>query len=161
MRRQLQGADLLLVTKTDLCDVDQVARTSAWLDDVAAGVPQIEVVDGAIEPTVVLGVRPPSIGARSRAPLGGVEHVHRYDSWSWSSDQAVELGWLHDAATSWPDAVIRAKGVVRLVDGTAVVIQRVGRRVESRPSPHVPDISQLVAIAVRTDPPTPQPSMFA
>jgi G3E family GTPase len=164
VRRQLRGADLLAVTKTDLCSSEQVARAAAWLARIAPDVPRIEVVDGVVAPAVVLGVRStrPDDPATpdERVPSADRDHERRYDTWSWSSTGAVELGWLSDAMAALPDTVVRAKGVVRLVDGTAVTVHRVGRRVDIRPSARAVGVSKLVAIGVRTDPPTPIPPPF-
>lgn len=165
VRRQLRGADLLAVTKTDLCSVDQAAHTAAWLDDVAPGVPRVDVVDGVIAPAVVLGVRSTGAdgpaGRPDRAPSEEADHGRRYETWSWTSTDAVELGWLRGVMAALPDTVVRAKGVVRLVDGTAVTVHRVGRRVDIRRTERPVDVSTLVAIGVRTDPPIPVTSPFA
>jgi G3E family GTPase len=164
VRRQLQGADLLGVTKTDLCSAEQVARAAAWLDGAAPGVPRIEVVDGVVEPTVVLGVRPSgphALPADVRSDEREHDHEHRYDTWSWTSSDVVELSWIRDVLADLPDAVVRAKGIVRLADGSAVTVHRVGRRIDVRPTDRPVEVSVLVAIAVRTDPVTPTPPPFA
>lgn len=169
VRRQLRGADLLAVTKTDLCSPEQAARTAAWLDDVAPGVPRIDVIDGAIAPAVVLGVRSTGLGGHAvpveSAPSDEPGHERRYDTWSWTSTGAVELGWVRAVMAALPDTVVRAKGIVRIDDGTddgtAVTVHRVGRRVDIRRTDRAIDVSMLVAIAVRTDPPTPVTPPFA
>ncbi len=159
--RQLRGADLLLVTKTDLCSDAQTVSVASWLAGAAPGVPQVEVVNGVIDPTVVLGVSSGNLLGSTDQQAGPDEHMRRYDSWAWSSRGSVDLVWLREVVTGYPDTVLRVKGVVRLADGTAVVVHRVGRRVEIRPSDRVPEVSELVAIAVGTDPPTAPPSPFA
>lgn len=162
VRRQLRGADLLAVTKTDLCSPEQVVRAANWLDGVAPGVPRIDVVDGVVAPAVVLGVRSTRPDDPAEwAPSDDRDHEGRYETWSWTSTDAVRLAWVRDVMAELPDTVVRAKGVVRLDDGTAVTVHRVGRRVDIRPSDRAVGVSMLVAIGVRTDPPTPIPPPFA
>jgi G3E family GTPase len=160
--RQLSGADLLAVTKTDLCSAEQVERVERWLDSVAHGVPRIEVVAGVVAPAVVLGVRSTRPDApQERAPSADSGHERRYETWSWTSTGTVELAWLHEVMTALPDTVVRAKGMVCLDDGTAVTVHRVGRRVDIRPIDRALEVSTLVAIAVRTDLASPIPRPFA
>jgi len=85
VRRQLQGADLVLVTKSDLCDAAELAAVREWLDEVSGGAPRLEVTDGDVLPDLVLGIRP---GELSGAP-STIGHTDRYITWSWTSGQPI------------------------------------------------------------------------
>jgi G3E family GTPase len=149
--RQFAGADLVVVTKADACDAGQVADVERWVAAASGGAPSIRVVDGRVHPDVILGV-----GARSsESVVGGAgmdaHHHDRYVSWSWSSTEPVERVALDRFVADLPAGLLRVKGSVRLDDGTGVILQIVGRRVDMTPSAS-PETSQLVAIAARQTP---------
>ena len=83
--RQLRGADLAVLTKTDLCDPSGVDAVEAWLDEATDGAPSIRVVDGRVPADVVLGVRP----GRPASPVAASGHDDRYASWSWTSPEPI------------------------------------------------------------------------
>jgi G3E family GTPase len=152
VRRQLGGADLVVMTKTDLCDGSRVAGVESWLDEVTGGAPSIRVVDGRVPTDVVLGVRP----GRAPSPIGEHGHEDRYVSWSWTAREAVARDALDRCLASLDPSVLRVKGSVLLDDGSWVTVQVVGRRIEVAPGPPAP-CSELVAIATRHEPPSPDP----
>ena len=76
--RQLVGADLILLTKSDLCEPDVVRAVEDWLDDVTGGVARLSVVDGIVPASVVLGVEP-SLGADRARPLRSPAHRRLHD----------------------------------------------------------------------------------
>lgn len=129
VRRQVAGADLLLVTKSDLVDDDTCEVLARWIGDQTAA-PQLRVVDGDIPADVVLGVRPPSV----RVHPAGTTHDERYVTWS-SSPPVVSRDALEAVLAQRHPAVLRIKGWVTLDDGTDVSVQVVGRRVEIRTLP--------------------------
>lgn len=164
IHRQLVGADLVVVTKTDLCEPDRLAVVLAWIDEATDGATRIEVVDGRIPSAVVLGIRDVAVEPR-RATTGDADdpddhdhdHADRYVSWSWASAEPIPAEQLDAFTTSLRADILRVKGFVRLADGRDVVVQCVGRRVDIRPSVRPVTTSQLVAIGLRTDPPSPSP----
>jgi G3E family GTPase len=150
--RQLRGADLVIVTKPDLCDRERVLDTERWLTDVTGGVPSIRVVDGRVPTDVVLGIRSEGSDSETRP----ASHDERYVSWSWTSTGSVSRRALDRLLDSLGPEILRLKGRVHLDDGSWVVVQAVGHRVDLAPSEPA-ERSELVAIAVRTDPLTPDP----
>ena len=154
--RQLAGADLVLVTKTDLIGPESLPGLYAWLDDRSGGAPRLEVTAGDLPADVVLGLR----GSGVRSPsIDGGGHPGRYRTWVWTSDEPIARADLHTVIDGLGD-VLRVKGVVRLADGSSTLVQVVGRRREFSPVSEPaapPHRSQLVVIALAD----PQTSSFA
>ncbi len=146
--RQIVGADLVVVTKTDACSAGDVADIERWVATTSGGAPTIRVVDGRVPPEVVLGLRAPRM-----APAGGATdapHDDRYESWSWTSTHAVDRDSLDRLLGALPADVLRVKGRVQLDDGSWVLVQVVGRRVHVTPTAPA-ESSELVAIALRLE----------
>jgi len=151
--RQLAGADLLLVTKSDLVGAGEIDGVHRWLEGIAPDVPRVEAVAGDVPADVVLGVgpsgmTPPAPGER---PAG---HSDRYRTWTWASDSPVSIDALHRVLDDMGE-VLRVKGVVRLDDGRTMLVQVVGRRRDITPAPlglgpgfDSGHVSELVAIAL-------------
>jgi G3E family GTPase len=111
----------------------------------------IHVVGGLVPADVILGVR--SVGS-APVPARDEPHDDRYESWSWVSSEPVARAAVERFAASVPAEVLRVKGRVLLDDGSWVLVQVVGRRIEISPCAPA-DRSELVAIAVRATPPAP------
>ncbi len=150
--RQLEGADLVVVTKSDVCDEVELDAVERWIAATSGGVPSIRVVGGEVPADVILGV------GRSSATTSGVERGHgtHYVSWSWTTGDPVARADLDRFLSSLESDVVRVKGWVHLDDGTWVDVQVVGRRAEVTLGAPA-DRTELVAIAVRADPPAPDP----
>ncbi len=144
VRRQLVGADLVVLTKLDLCANETAARAKAWLADVASGVPVVQVVGGRVPADVILGLGPRAI----IHPESGPSHDDRYETWSWTAATGVPRSALDAFVAGLPDGVLRLKGRVRLSDGSSIVLQVVGRRVEITAAREAPERSEMVAVAV-------------
>jgi G3E family GTPase len=149
--RQIVGADLVVVTKSDVCDERQLSDVERWVATTSGGAPSIRVVDGRIPADVILGVAerrttmtpPPSpTEAHARRSVRVVVVV---------VDATVDPGALDRFIGELPAEVLRMKGRVQLDDGSWVLVQVVGRRVEVTPTAPA-GASELVAIAVRADP---------
>jgi G3E family GTPase len=153
VRRQIVGADLVVITKSDACDEGRLALVEEWTAATSGGAPTVRVVDGRIPTEVVLGVRSsgPTPVATPASP-----HDDRYESWSWTSWGPVARDAVDDFTSSLPPAVLRVKGRVRLDDDTWVLVQVVGRRCDVTPCAPA-GRSQLVAIAGKSDPPVVDP----
>ena len=154
--RQIVGADLVVVTKSDACDDREVSEVERWVAATSGGAPSIRVVDGRVPADVILGVRSRRVPSVSDDVIAEL-HDDRYESWSWTSAGPVERSALDRFVGALPAEVLRVKGRVRLDDGSWVLVQVVGRRVEVTPAAPA-DVSELVAIAVRrtaTSTPTP------
>lgn len=142
VRRQLQGADVIALTKCDLVDMATVNEVRRWLADFTPA-PTVEVSGGKVDWRLVLDAATPP-GAE---PSQGREHGHGHGSGDESTIDANSLfesmsiemgpvadrGRLEEALAHWPDSIVRVKGLASLPTGTSGtpmlhVVQRVGRR---------------------------------
>ena len=138
--RQLAGADLVVVTKSDLCAPSATAEVERWIDEVTGGVQRLTAVEGRVPTSILLGVAPGRAEHHDNHHDNhhddhhhDPEHAVRYTTWAWSSDGAVPRAGLDAFLAEVPPGVLRLKGIVALSDGAPVVIQRVGRRSHVRP----------------------------
>lgn len=121
--RQLRAADLLVLNKIDLVGPAELEGVVAWLERAAPGAAVLPTRHGEIPGAVLLGLPARTV----RMPEG----VHPdYSSWSFSSETPLSEAALRDRLALWPDAVLRAKGVVRLAEdpGRRYLFHRTGRR---------------------------------
>lgn len=149
--RQLAGADLVLVTKTDIVNEGQLADVLRWLGSVSDA-PVRVAPHGAIDPDVVLG----PIGTRvtpSAGDLGG-SHDDRYRRWATHTGTTTDAG-LREFLARLPDGVLRAKGEVAVAEECGTVAGRrvnvVGRTVLVTSCP-VPLDGGVEAIGIDVDP---------
>jgi len=123
--RQLEAADVIVVTKRDLVDDQRLGDVTRWL--AGRGVPVIERPTSMSE--LVLGAEP----HRSRTVAPAAAHGLEYVRWSWSPQPGLtpsEAG-VRSFVEALPDSVLRGKGVVNASDdsgqSTLMEIQVVGR----------------------------------
>jgi G3E family GTPase len=162
--RQLQAADLIVLSKIDLVAPDAVADVRAWLVTHAPGAPIMEAVAGQLPLAYTLGRDPASDAAiLARLPETGPalpgEHVHDherhdlvFDQVTFTTDTPCERSALTAAMAALPPAVVRAKGVVYLADAPEhrFILQLVGRRwtlQQDAPWGDEPPSTRLVLIA--------------
>jgi G3E family GTPase len=149
--RQIIGADLVIVTKTDSCDDSELTAVESWIAATSGGAPTIRVVDGQVPADVILGVRARGLSSQLTDVGSAVLHDDCYESWSWTSSVPVRRDVLDRFVEELPAEVLRVKGRVQLDDGSWVLLQVVGRRVDLTPCPRG-EASELVAIAIRPHP---------
>lgn len=133
VQRQFQGADLVVLNKCDL--VPQAARVEllAWLGQLAPNARLLESSNGQIPLDVLLGVyRDPS---RIADDADSMDHATAYERWSFVSSEPLERKRLEHWLSELPDGILRAKGVVNLLDSPRerTVLQCVGRRCNLTP----------------------------
>ena len=133
--RQLRGADLLVLTKPDLVTDDDREAVRVWLRAVAPNASLMESTNGAIPPALILGA-----GTRAPAVLADPEHRHHrdtatdhdvaYDTCTFERDSPMTGDAIRALAAALPDGVLRAKGMVHLVEDPehAAIFQLVGKR---------------------------------
>jgi G3E family GTPase len=155
VRRQIAGADLVVVTKSDACDDLRLSAVEDWAASTSGGAPMIHVVGGLVPADVILGVRS---GGSAPVPTRDEPHDDRYESWSWTSVEPVARAAVDRLAASLPAEVLRVKGRVLLDDGSWVLVQVVGRRIDVTACAPA-DRSELVAIAVRGTPADSDPGL--
>ncbi len=153
--RQITGADLLLVTKTDLIDEETLAALRSWLTGIAGNRPVIEALHGSAPLTVLLGAGSSEAPVPGRELVGAAMADDVFETWSFTSDRTLDRDVLRDVVASWPEVVVRVKGIVRATSTTdetqrRVVVHRVGTRTTvTDEGLWTSGPSQLVAIAVR------------
>ncbi|MFK8022864.1 MAG: GTP-binding protein, partial [Ilumatobacter sp.] len=148
---QLAGTDLLVLNKVDLVDDATLAKTEEWLR-AAVDAPIVRASNGDIDLRVLLDVEP-----RWASPPSIEPATPPFETWTQSWDAPITRHDLVEFLNGLPASVVRAKGVVQLVDeATPAVVQAVGRRtaITSATTPISPTADAagtLVMIAVRAE----------
>ena len=127
---QLRGADLLVLTKTDLVGHTRLADVLTWLGEIAPGTPILQSAHGHLSTEIVLGdIAPTPMTAWHRPPSR--LHPVEYDRWSHVGAGPIDRSVLEAFVSSLPDGVLRAKGLVHLSDDPEhrYILQVVGHRV--------------------------------
>lgn len=146
--RQIAGADLLVVTKTDLVGERQHSQLLDWLGSVASS-PIVSTSHGRVAIDVILG----ATARQTRHPV--VDQVDHGDSVRyvrWSTDVGnVTEDRLQAFLDRLPDGVLRAKGEVVVTshpgERAGRLVQVVGRTVRVTAIP-IPDRGGIEAIGV-------------
>ncbi len=128
VRRQLAGADLVVVTKPDLVIARDRQDVEAWCARVAGGAPVVCAERGSPPIDVVLGQRPADVADGVRP----VSHEDDYVRLAWSSSCATSVAALRRVLDELPVGVLRMKGFVAVESGAMVGIDVVGRTREIR-----------------------------
>ena len=139
---QIGSADLLVATKTDLDEAAPLDELEAWLRQRSAA----PLVDGQLAAPEAL------FGLAITADPDRHAHAH-VDATPFSSASieldGVDVDQLRAALGQRPDAIVRAKGVLRDTAGAAFTVQMVGSRLDIRPGPdNASTTGRLIAIGV-------------
>ncbi len=130
VRRQLDAADLIILNKTDLIDETRKEEVLAWLRTNVPGAAIASAVRCDLPNELMLG------GIHTEKNDKTTErqrHGHEsYVSWSYQSDQPSSRKDIKKLLRNLPAEVIRAKGIIRLEEGGAVVVHVVGRRCDEK-----------------------------
>lgn len=121
--RQLRGADLVVLNKTDLMSAEQLQEVRQWLQEKAPGGRVVETEYGRISSSLLHG-------HEARPNLEGDGSHADYASWSVRWPEALEEATFRTAVEGWPETVLRAKGFVFLKTDAErrYLFQKVGRR---------------------------------
>lgn len=164
---QVEHADVVLLSKTDVADPAAVAATRAAI---AALAPAAPCVEGTVDERAawLLALlrdpeerrRPPDAPAdhdhdhahahTAHAPI----HAHGIDAVGFAVEQLLDLEELEDALGELGQEFVRVKGIVRAVDPRQgarvepawIAVHRVGTRVSSEPVAAPRDGGRLVAL---------------
>ena len=120
LRRQLRAADLLVLSKTDLAPAAPVAAALRPL------APRAAVVEGAALPLAV------ALGHHAAGAPQASGHGATFAAVTLRPSRPLAAAALRPALEALPEGVLRAKGLL-VVDGAAVLVQRVGRRLAITP----------------------------
>jgi G3E family GTPase len=125
---QITAADLIVLSKADLIDAAQRAEAREWCADHYPDKRVIEAVNGNIPPDLILGIDTQR-DLQAEAPYP-TDHAHDFGSVSFTIDEPLDGDRLHDFFENLPESLLRAKGVLHLVDEPArrTIYQRVGKR---------------------------------
>lgn len=120
-RRQLEGADLIILNKLDLLDrPDDVLTT---IRATSPGRPILQARHADIPLDLLFGLSP-------RGTPGPTRHEPNLTRWVFTARTPLDRTALQTALQSLPDSILRIKGIVDLADSplTQTIVQRVGRR---------------------------------
>ncbi len=147
-RTQLEAADLLVATKTDLVDADVVEGVRQRLAEIVPDTPFVSAPDAVASASfIALG------GRRDRDPVD-VPPATLFDSHETTTmpiARPITLEALTEQLEGLADNVVRAKGIAEHPDGSRSLIQVVGRRsaVTRLPMSELSEPTDLVVISVR------------
>ena len=129
--RQLKGADLLVLNKTDLVSEEKLSDLERWLQEVAPATPIVRAKHGDVSVAAIFG-----IGHAERAAdlaHGGHES---YVTWDYATAQTLSRSQVETFLAALPAAVLRGKGFFRVSSGPddeLLLYQQVGQRVSLTP----------------------------
>jgi len=125
IRRQLAGADVLVLNKIDLISSSQLDALDAWLGQAAPGVPVLHARDGDVPAAALVGLDPAAPPQPSPA-----DHGHDYVTVHATIDRPVARERLEQLLDGLPAGVLRVKGILRLDEspGRRTVVHRVATR---------------------------------
>ena len=138
VERQLAGADLIVLTKADLCSGSERRAACTVIESIAQSAP----VDGSDLPVdVVLGLRP-----SERLDMASAEHDDRYVRWSWIGG-VIPAASVDSLLADLPLGLLRLKGWIDTGE-QQLLVQVVGPTTSAAPSASGVEGSRLEAIAV-------------
>ena len=153
--RQLGEADLVVLNKTDLVANNALRELRAWLASEAPRARVIEAVRAEVPIDVLFGhaqTHPPR-GVSAALSSGAIQPIEdaaaRYESASFTPDQPVDVEQLARALARPECGLVRAKGVLRDVDGSLKTLHLVGARFEVTRYAGTGAISGLACIGLR------------
>ncbi|WP_127114413.1 CobW family GTP-binding protein [Shimia sediminis] len=126
VQSQIEAADLIVLTKTDLADAAEVAKVRReWL---LPDQPVFEAIDGKVPAEILLDVNRAN---EARAVMPARNPGLRFTSTNWSSDTARPYAQYKALLKSLPTSVYRAKGVLFCSDypDERIGFQKVGARI--------------------------------
>jgi G3E family GTPase len=146
--RQLEAADLFILTKRDLADAEQQAAVTERLDTLAPGVPVLGSDDAVATASFLdLGTRRP--GGVSDTPPPELFDAHEVTTLP--IPNPIERADFDTMIAALPTSTLRAKGIAVTPDGTHLLAQVVGRRrlVTELPEAELQSATDLVVITPR------------
>jgi G3E family GTPase len=155
VRRQIAGADFLLLNKSDLAA--DLPAVTAWLRGLAPQTAILPTRHAEAPVELILGDLERAPRGRFRAdapPADTAGHETMFARWSAGADRRLSRAAIEGLLARLTPAVLRLKGWVTLDDGAVMAVQAVGGRRELRPLPTPPDggpMTRLTAIGLAGD----------
>jgi len=143
-KSQIACADIVLLNKIDLASNEQVDKVYKWIREQIKGVHIFETVQCDLPIEILLGTKGKDLSIET--VQNGVEtHIHEitetqhkhthdhdlvFDTWTYTSDDAMDLNRLQYVFSRLPYSVLRVKGFIKTHDNpeTKLGFQLVGRR---------------------------------
>lgn len=150
--RQLAGADLLIVSKTDLIDDTQQNEVRMFLHQLVPSARIAMSVLGDLPTDMLLGIRESQItadpGGPTRCSPDRSDHSCQFATCRFVSQRPFNEERLRMALNSLPGSILRAKGLLYLQGGKerSTILQLVGRRWSLEPGPSWKGGNRLTAL---------------
>ena len=132
--RQLEDADLVILNKTDLVEVGKLEALRTWMHEAAPRARLIESVRAAVPVEVMFGLDVPQTRTTGALASGAIRPPEdasaRYESVSFAVAHPLDGERMGRVLARPGCGLVRAKGVLRDVDGTLKVLHLVGARLE-------------------------------
>ena len=143
--KQIAYADMLILSKADLVDINEIARIRGWLEEHFHRYRLIEAERGDVPLEILLSAgrfdatRLPEHGPHHHDGHDCDEHcdhdhghANRFTAWSFESARPLKLEALRSVARKLPANVYRCKGVIASADDPTrrAILQVVGKRVD-------------------------------
>jgi G3E family GTPase len=139
VKRQLQGADLILLNKVDLVSPQILRDVCTWLEELVPDARVVEASYGVVPLPLLLGeIRVGVAAGNTRLPAARPEEHHpeqQYDTWSYAGDEPLDGQAFRTLVEALPEGIIRAKGVLCLKEDPdrRAIFQLVGKRWSLKP----------------------------
>ncbi len=158
-RRQLAGADLLVLNKTDLADASTLQDLRTLLEGWLPATPRIETCRARVPAPLLDELRLAPVAAASASPAihehgdghhhgDGHEHGLQFESASWQPDATLAASTLRDLIAHMPPGVLRLKGLLRTDQHGWAELQFAGRHGALRKALHPPPDGQAAVVAI-------------
>lgn len=124
--RQLNDADIIILNKTDLVEVNALKATKRWLSEQNNQAVVVETVQGKVPPEVVLA----SFLGRTHS-AGTHFETTQLDMVKLKLAGSIDVEALSKTLAEGNLGIVRAKGFATSIDGEKKLVQVVGRRWET------------------------------
>jgi len=142
--RQIQAADLLILTKTDLVSPDQITALVDQLAATAPGIP-IHAANTTLQTETLFGLSTRHTNPHTNDHIHHHDHGTEYATWAYDGPARFDPETLKTTSTPEASGCLRLKGHITTMSGETFAVQRAGAQWQSDPIPARTD-SQLVAI---------------
>lgn len=152
VQRQLEGADLLVLNKTDLLEPGRKEQLHAWLDSLGGTSARILVEQGAVPPSVFFGRSPSAhrdLMQRDLMQDPNAGDLALFYSTAIRVPETLDKAKFQGLLATGSGFLIRAKGFLRFESGSEL-LQLVGHRVVYEPCASVTE-SRCVFIGLMSD----------
>jgi G3E family GTPase len=162
LRRQLRGADLVVLNKTDLVDNGRREAVRTWVRSAAGRVEVIDAVEARVPMELLGGADPTSAGDAHGHDCDHdhAAHDRQFETWTGRPSRPLTAQALREALRAMPAGVLRLKGVFATDEHAWAEIQFAGRHGSLRAHP-VPPAQGGVVVAIGLAGRLPRPALDA